>query len=201
MTKPDTVRRSVDWQLEKKALLEQAGIMVWRNHDYVHSGIPLEDGSYVDGIFYGLAETLGWTSYMVERDPVRYRIPPVRAAELAARIKEKLHYNGIRLIGNRDALLSEIWIPVHILGKKDNEKIARISEEGIEGVLAYELIDFTVAEYIRDAGMLGKNKAIITMGHFNGEEPGMRYMAEYLQELFCGLPVRFAACGDMYEYI
>lgn len=185
---------------KKKALLEQAGVVVFRNHDYVHSGIPV-DGGYIDGIFYGLAEKLGWVFYMVEHNPMHYRMPPIKAEELARQIKEKLGYNGIRLIGSRNALVQNVWIPVHILGRNDNEKITTIAQEKVDCVLAYELIDFTVAEYIRDAGQLGENKAIITMGHFNGEQPGMEYMVQYLQPLFPEIPVRFAPCGDMYEYL
>lgn len=185
---------------KKKDLLEQAGVVVFRNHDYVHSGIPV-NGGYIDGIFYGLAEKLGWVSYMVEHDPMHYHLPSIKADELARQIKEKLGYNGIRLIGNRNALVQNVWIPVHILGRNDNEKITTIAQEKVDCVLAYELIDFTVAEYIRDAGQLGENKAIITMGHFNGEQPGMEYMAQYLQPLFPEISVRFVPCGDMYEYL
>ena len=39
--------------LEKKELLEKGKIVVWRDHDYIHSGIPVSTG-YADGIFYGL---------------------------------------------------------------------------------------------------------------------------------------------------
>lgn len=43
--------------LEKKQLLDDHGIVVWRNHDYIHSGIPY-NGSYIDGIFLGLAKKM-----------------------------------------------------------------------------------------------------------------------------------------------
>lgn len=45
-----------------------------------------------------------------------------------------------------------------------------------------ELIDFTVSEYIRDSAMLGMPKAILAVGHFNTEEPGMEYMVHYIPE-------------------
>ena len=50
--------------LLKKQLLDETGIVVWRDHDYIHSGIPMEDGSYTDGIFYGVADKLGWVDYI-----------------------------------------------------------------------------------------------------------------------------------------
>lgn len=49
--------------LEKKRLLDETGIVVWRDHDYIHSGIPM-NGGYVDGIFHGVMVTLGWEKYL-----------------------------------------------------------------------------------------------------------------------------------------
>ncbi len=184
---------------EKTRLLEQNGIVVFRNHDYVHSGIQV-NGQWIDGIFYGLADKLGWLSYMDGENPMQYTLPPIKASDLARFLKEKLGYNGIRLIGNADAVVHHVQIPMHIIGRADNDKIVQVERENIDCLLTFELVDFTVAEYIRDAGQLGKNKAIITLGHFNGEQPGMEYMAADLQPLFPQLPVRFAPCGDMYEY-
>ena len=44
--------------LEKKKLLEEGNLVVWRDHDYIHSGIPVH-GEYVDGIFYGVMKNAG----------------------------------------------------------------------------------------------------------------------------------------------
>lgn len=186
--------------LEKKKMLEDSSIVIWRNHDYVHSGIPLNDGTYIDGIFYGLAKQLGWTSYMVPHDPMLYELPLIKVETLAEHIRDCCSYRGIRVIGNRHAEISKVWIPGHILGR-DEDKLSKIANEDIECLLSYELVDFTVAEYIKDAGQLGKKKAIILLGHFNGEEPGMNYMAAYLADLFQELPVEFISIKDMYEYI
>lgn len=45
-------------------------------------------------------------------------------------------------------------------------------------MIAMELIDFTLSEYVRDSFMLGKDRAILTVGHFSTEEPGMKYCLE-----------------------
>lgn len=42
--------------LTKKQLLDDYGIVVWRNHDYVHSGIPMQDALHTGGIFYVFAK-------------------------------------------------------------------------------------------------------------------------------------------------
>lgn len=65
-----------------------------------------------------------------------------------------------------------------------------------------EIVDFTLAEYIRDSSMLGMDRAIIGMGHFNLEEPGMEYMTTYLPAAIqADIPCSYIQSGDMYAYI
>ena len=69
-------------------------------------------------------------------------------------------------------------------------------------MIAMELIDFTVSEYIRDSAMLQRPKAILAVGHFNTEEPGMEYMVRYIPEaLGTAIPCRYIQSGDMYEFM
>ena len=51
--------------LEKRKLLDDHQIVVWRNHDYIHSGIPY-NGDYIDGIFLGLAKKMGWEDKLID---------------------------------------------------------------------------------------------------------------------------------------
>ena len=63
----------------KKRLLQDSGITVWRDHDYIHAGLRYE-GRRVDGIFYGLLCELGWES-LVSRDvsfPLMVEIPETK---------------------------------------------------------------------------------------------------------------------------
>lgn len=53
--------------IAKKELLDNWGGAIWRCHDYIHAGVPVEeDGSMADGIFYGFAWKLGWLGYRRE---------------------------------------------------------------------------------------------------------------------------------------
>lgn len=46
-----------------------------------------------------------------------------------------------------------------------------------------------------------KKKAIVSMGHFNIEEPGMEYMIEYLPNILNDKIFRYyVQSGDMYQY-
>ena len=45
-------------------------------------------------------------------------------------------------------------------------------------------------------------KAILAIGHFNVEEPGMEYMLTYLDEaLGEHIPAKFVQATDMYQFI
>lgn len=191
----------------KRALLDAWGGAVWRCHDYIHSGVPLEaDGSLVDGIFYGVAHKLGWTEYRTG-DAVRsmdFTIPAVSGRELAAQLVSKLGLSGTRLIGDPDASVQRVRIPMHVMGSPgDTETLNAMDAEKIDCLVTMEFIDFTTCEYVRDAAMLEQGKCAITIGHFNLEEPGMEYMATWLPDVLgSGAPgVTFIPMGDTYQYV
>lgn len=195
----------------KLALLEEWGGTVWRCHDYIHAGVPLEeDGSLADGIFFGLASKLGWLDCRIGRDCMDFEIPEMPARELAAYVVERLGLAGTRVIGDVDAPVRRVRIPMHIMGHPvgDTETLNKMDAEGVDCLLAMELIDFTTSEYVRDAAMLGQGKCIIHMGHFNGEEPGMEYMATWVPRALeaagldaASVPVTFVPMGDTYQYV
>lgn len=191
----------------KRALLDEWGGAVWRCHDYIHSGVPLEeDGSFADGIFYGLAWKLGWLECRVG-DRARgldFLIPETTGRELAALLVRRLGLNGTRLIGDPDARVSRVRVPMHVMGGPGDVGAANAMDaEGIDAFVTMEFIDFTTCEYVRDAAMLGQGKCAITIGHFNLEEPGMEYMAQWLPRAVGeGAPqVTFVPMGDTYQYV
>lgn len=191
----------------KKELLDGWGGCVWRCHDYIHSGVPLDGGKYVDDIFYGFAQKMGWLEYRVGDVPASrdFLIPEMTGRELAESIVSALGLSGTRLIGDADASVARIQIPMHVMGnaEADTAEIATIEREGIDAVVTMELCDFTVSEYIRDAALLGKGKCAIAVGHFDLEEPGMECMAGWLPEALGtdSVPVGFVSMGDTYQYI
>jgi len=190
--------------LEKKKLLDDTGIVVWRDHDYIHSGIPLSDGEYVDGIFYGIMVRLGWEKYLVDSQfrPLCFEIPHKPVKIFARELMEKFGISGIKVIGDLNTEVHRFMIAEHIIGPNDNPILSKIEGGNYDTVLAMEITDFTVSEYIRDSGMLGKPKVVLAIGHFNLEEVGMEYMMEYLPALFNNtIPCHFVQSGDSFSYI
>lgn len=199
-----------DWLQDNKTfqakakLLESGNIVVWRDHDYIHSGIPLPDGTWTDGIFYGWMKMLGWDSYLISdvSSPMQYILPETTVRGLGKELMGKLPLNGIKVIGELDSPVKKLMISMHIDGRMDNEILKTIEEEDIDTVIALEVTDYTVSEYIRDSTMAGRPKTILAVGHFNVEEPGMEYMVRYLPDaLGETVPCTFIPCTDMYHFL
>ena len=191
--------------LAKKKLMDDYGITVWRFHDYIHSGIPHKDG-YIDGIFYGLAKETGWDDAIISEDisgAVYLECEATTPRKVAKLIKEKWNLTGMKCIGNMDAKVTKILVCGHVMeGGDSNTLIKRIDQEDINLLLPLELIDFTLTEYIKDSGELGYDRAILAPGHFNLEEPGMKYMEKWIDDaLKEHIPTTFVQAGDMYTFL
>ena len=187
----------------KKALLDETGIVVWRDHDYIHSGVKV-DGEWVDGIFYGLMQELEWEPYVIgnKANPMMFEIPKAPTREVAKYIMDKLNLKGMKCMGNLDGETSRIFIPMHIIGGDDNRMLSIIEENHIDTILTMEITDFTVAIYMRDGAQLGLAKAVLAAGHFNVEEPGMKWFASYLPNMIGNdIPVQFIQAGDSYTML
>lgn len=192
---------------KKKALLDETGITVWRNHDYIHSGIPV-DGKLYDGIFLGMIDKLGWRRYVIFNEGRIQRLgdfhfPDIKASDLAKEIMEKLGLNGIRIIGDPNTIIKRARLAPHIIGPGDNEVIKATDRDDIDCLFTMELTDFTVNEYIRDSAELGHPRCMISIGHFNTEQPGMEYAVKWLPEAIKDntIPVTFVSDGDVFQFI
>ena len=164
------------------------------------------DGALHDGIFHGLSSLLGWNEYQTDKNALLchdFCLPRAwTVQEMASFLTKKFHLEGVRFIGNPAAKIRKVQVPMHILGHlSDDRIIEQINEEDINCLLTLEMVDFTVCEYIRDAAMLGEDRCIFAVGHFNIEEIGMEYLADWLQQLAPHLPVHFVQSGDAYRYL
>lgn len=199
--------------LRKKELLDTYGITVWRNHDYIHSGLPDGKGGWYDGIFKGFLHETGLEKYYLPKigATVQYHGVPIdllfpegiTVRELAEKIIAGANLNGIRTIGDPDTIVHRVAIPTHCLGFADKETISIINRTNVDCLITMELIDYTVNEYMRDGMMLGDSKAILAVGHFNVEEPGMKYMLKWLPEALGTdeVSANYVQSGDMNTFI
>ncbi len=185
---------------EKRSLCEEHRIAIWRDHDHIHTHKP-------DGISYGLMKELHWEEYLLEDGdkPIRFHLPQTTVRELALNLKEKIGLNGVRVIGNLDAKVQNVVVCGHILpGDEEKEKSTTrlLMGDDVDVLIPGEMIDWTTACFARDAAQLGKNKAIIHLGHINSEELGMKYAAVWVKELVGpDVRVQFVPSADLYRYV
>lgn len=193
--------------LAKTKLLDEYKIVVRRDHDHLHSGIPKpgQPDTWVDGIFYGFVKEIGWEKYLKTNlgIPLYIDLPhPMTAREIGSLLINKLNLNGCRIEGDPNTRCQKLMIPQHNLGDA-KDYIKTIDKKGIDCLLAMEMIDFTLAEYIRDSSILGQNRCLVQIGHFNTEEAGMKYMINWLPTAIKTdkIPMKYIQSGDMYHYI
>ncbi len=198
---------------EKRKLLDDHGIVVWRDHDHMHFHRP-------DGIFTGVMRYLGWEDYMtLDLDTGSFAhfivdLPEaVTVRQLCNHLIDGIGLNGVRYIGDPDAVVRSAAFVGHLFPgpcrktRKDGSpmeygvSIIKSLEERVDVILPGEIIDWTVASYVRDAVQQGRTKAMINLGHLNWEELGMRYAQDWLSELLPDGPsVTYVHSEDMYRF-
>lgn len=184
----------------KRKLLDETGVVVYRNHDRLHGETP-------DGIFSGLIRALGWEQY--EAEPLqeglgfRFILPETTVADVARHVAKVMHIEGIRILGDPGMKITRVGIAAHFLGTQmDRHGIGFVNSFDCELLIPGEIIDWTIGEYIADANALGLKKALLNVGHFNLEEPGMEYMARWLPEVIGKeVPVTFIQSGNSFRWL
>ena len=196
---------------EKRKLLDEHGIVVWRDHDHMHAHQP-------DAIFTGVLKYMGWLEHSrVDHDTGLFAhflvdVETTTVRKVAEDLIEKIGLNGVRIVGDPDGTVSRIALVGHLFPNEYHKKDGRSGEYSVsiietlekeaDLIIPGEVIDWTVLSYIRDAKQLGRNKAAICIGHFNWEELGMKYMKDWLSGLLEEkVDVTYVPSEDMYDFI
>lgn len=199
----------LDWLINnsvahaKMELLDKYHMVIFRDHDHIHAHRP-------DGIFYGLTKELGWEDYLITdmKQPAalsgimfKYQLPDIPLKDIANQFIEKLNLNNVRIIGNPKTIVKKAAIAAHLF--PGSQKVISAFDHGdYDLLLPGEFIDWEIAEYFKDAGDFGMNKAMIQLGHFNWEELGMKFAVTWISELVeHQIPCVYCCNDDMYNYI
>lgn len=202
--------------LEKKKLLEDMHIAVWRFHDHMHMG-------HTDEIYAGYEKEFGWDAYRVEiadsegygeKDIASaefwknfgavYRLPKTTLKELCRFFKEKAGMDVIQIVGNPDMTVERVSVLVGGgslgLGREEAPMI-QMFRENIDVAICGDITEWTLPAYVRDAAMLGMNKGMLVLGHERSEEWGMKYLTEWLEPISDGIPAVFLDAGEPFHYL
>lgn len=192
---------------QKKALIEENGICIWRFHDHIHAAA---DG---DGIYRGMLRELGWENYLqpVEQksstilmNDLCYQIPPITLKDLAVFLKEKLQVQSVRIIGQEDLVCQRVGFLIGggSLGLGHEEMpMQQMQKQNFDVLICGEITEWTSCAYVRDASQMGMPKGMIVVGHNRTEEAGMKYLDEWLKPLTGEIPIRFIEAGDPFQYV
>ena len=200
---------------KKKKLLDDHGIVVYRDHDHMHAHRP-------DSIFTGVIKYMGWEDYLVDSGnvvPFGYLIefPEARTVEsINSEFIEKIGMNGTRYIGRATDKIKRIGLVAHLtpdafipasVDENGNytdypTEVIRIMEKNeIDAIIPGEVVEWNLLSYIRDAVSFGEAKACFNIGHFNWEQLGAKYAVDWLTEITDGkLPVTYVATGDIWNF-
>ncbi|MBS5914147.1 MAG: Nif3-like dinuclear metal center hexameric protein [Paenibacillus macerans] len=180
---------------QKRRLIEESGIAVYRFHDGIHRYEP-------DGIMAGFVEEAGWEAYVKEYQPAAaiLELPPTPLADIVQHLRTKLEAPFVRFVGDARTVCSRVGLLVGYRGGGELA-IPLFAERGVDLVVAGEGPEWETPEYVRDAVHQGLNRALLVLGHGPSEAPGMKYLAKRLQAAFPSVPVHFLADQPLFQII
>lgn len=169
----------------KRKLLDEHGIAVWRNHDYVHS---LE----IDGVQAGVVKELGWESYYKQNAVLN--LPETTLGDLITHIKTKMNVPALRYVGDLSQKASKIALMPGAAGGR--RQIEMMQKEKPDVLICGESPEWETPEYVRNANEMGEKLALIVIGHSASEEGGSEFMAEWIKKNVSGMPVFHVPSGN-----
>ena len=180
---------------EKKRLIEESGIAVFRLHDYVHQYQP-------DGIMAGLIEALEWKPFVEKNASTStiVNIPPMNVREIAQYVKTKLGIEFVRTAGELSQNCTRIGLLAGYRGG-GALSIPLFEKEDLDLIISGEGPEWETPEFVRDAAYQGKRKALMVLGHAESEAPGMKYLAEWMETVFPDIPVHFIPEKALFQVV
>lgn len=156
-----------------------------------------------DLIYVGLIKELGWEGYRDPADKHTFIIPPTSVSDLSHFLKQKLQVKTAQIVGNMGGGVKRVGVLVGggSLGLgREEMPMELMHQASLDVIVCGEILEWTLAAYVRDASQLAMNKSLIILGHNRTEEVGMKHLPEWLEKLLPGMPIRFIESGEPFEY-
>ena len=173
----------------KMQLVEDAGIPIFRIHDYTHF-------SKIDRIIEGVLKKLGWHGSF-DGDHGFTFDEAKTIADIKRDFEEKLGLGNVRICGALDNTVKTVSMCVGSWG--DETVHSEIVKPEIDAVVCGEITEWKSCEYARDAAQLGIKKSLFLLGHMGSEKSGMEYVCEYLSDSLPELEFVYIDCGEVYS--
>ncbi len=184
---------------EKKQLLIDYNIVIFRDHDHMHAHRP-------DSIFHYVTKQLGWEAYTLDSESqvIGYKLPEMTFDDLLDHVKKAMDVKKLRYIGDPNMTVSTVGFVGHLLPSDktnwgNNKEVAASWQFDV--VIPGEIVEWTLPLYIKDAVSLNKSKGLILPGHFIQEEAGIKWAVKWLKPIIGdSIPMTFVQSGELFDY-
>ncbi|MGB2863645.1 MAG: Nif3-like dinuclear metal center hexameric protein [Sedimentisphaerales bacterium] len=185
----DTSQLDPDPVIEaKRKFIKDNNLTIWRFHDHIHRTEP-------DGIVAGMVELFGWKSFQKQNEKLHFELPkPISLQQFVNSLKGKFANSVIRIIGDPRMQFAKFGFSPGASGSIMQMKM--LQGRDIEVLIAGETREWETVEYVRDVKDMGRNKALILLGHCISEEAGMKHCSEWLKSFVNEVPIKFIPAGD-----
>jgi putative NIF3 family GTP cyclohydrolase 1 type 2 len=187
----DTVSQLQDDPLYKVKLayVNAHRLVSFHFHDHWHAKLP------VDGIHQGMADRMGWSSYLTTPYDRHINLPPTSLGALAREFQRKLGARTLRVVGDPDLAVKRIAVS---WGNCSLLPGAPYLNSDCDAFVIGEEQDWDLIAYAQDLVTAGRKKGLIVLGHIVSEQWGMAFAADWLREFVPEVPVRFVPLPEPY---
>ncbi len=173
----------------KREMIDQNGLVIWQFHDYLHTLTP-------DPTILGLVKELGWNELAALGTPYVYQVSTMTLVNMVDWIKERTGAATMRVVGDPGLLCNGIAVlPGFPPAEMQMEALANTQ---VDVLITGEVHEWETSEYARDANAFGLKKGLIAMGHQASEEPGIKWMKQWIEGRLPGVPVHFIPAGSAF---
>ncbi len=174
---------------EKIAYIREHHLVLFRLHDGWHL-------RKTDGIAEGWVRMAGWETFRKPGEQFFFTLPATTLETLAQHLQKIFGARIVRVVGDPKLKVTNIAYAPGASGEQ--KQIRALERDDVEVLVAGESSEWETVEYVRDAMLEGRHKALILLGHATSEEIGMENCARWLKTVFPGLKVDYVPAGEPY---
>jgi putative NIF3 family GTP cyclohydrolase 1 type 2 len=175
---------------EKIKYINDNKLIIWRFHDHIHRTNP-------DGIYFGMIQKLGWRKNQTDSSMVHFKFEKQKLSSFISGLKLTFPGSSFRVIGNPNMMVTNVAFSAGAPGSETHRKL--LQEKNIDLLVAGEAPEWETYQYVYDAQLQGKNKAVIFLGHAVSEADGMNYCARWLKGFLPKeINIQFIESGSSY---
>lgn len=175
-------------QQAKIKFIEDNNMVIFRFHDHQHRTSP-------DQIYEGVVNKMGWKKYWTEGSK-SFTMPSITLGKFVKDLKKASGAKTMRVVGDPNMEISKVGLALGAAGTNTHFKMLKDTQCDL--LIVGESNEWETVPYFQDAQTLGKNIALIVMGHADSEEAGMLYFQDWLEKLYPEVKITFIEAGNPY---